>query len=70
MASTSGTWRVRKTTERTPPPPVEEEGSAPRTLSLSDAIEAALLAAPSPSGKKNKKAKHKVLFATGMQHAA
>ncbi|KAJ0180660.1 hypothetical protein K1T71_004064 [Dendrolimus kikuchii] len=74
MASTSGTWRVRKVTEPTPPPPpAEGEGSAPRTLSLSEAIEAALLAAPapspSPSAKKNKKSKHKVLFATGVQHA-
>lgn len=72
MASTSGIWRVRKGFEAQPPPPPpeEEQSSAPRTLSLSDAIEAALLAAPSPSGKKNKKSKHKLLFATGMQHAS
>lgn len=70
MASTSGTWRVRKAVEAPPPPPRDDdEPSAPRALSLSDAIEAALHAAPSPAGKKNKKSKQKnqVLFATGMQ---
>lgn len=67
MASTSGTWRVRKTASPPPtPPPADDEASAPRALSLSDAIEAALHAAPSPSGKKSKK-KQKVLFAIGMQ---
>ncbi|KOB72656.1 RING finger protein [Operophtera brumata] len=70
MASTSGTWRVRKTAPA--PPPLaddDEESTAPRALSLSDAIEAALHAAPSPAGKKNKKSKQKILFATGMQRA-
>lgn len=70
MASTSGTWRVRKVPTPPPPQPAEEEeGTCPRTLCLSDAIEAALHATPSPSSKKNKKTKHKVLFATGMQRA-
>ncbi|CAK1581700.1 unnamed protein product [Parnassius mnemosyne] len=67
MASTSGTWRVRKTAPPTPSPPDADEASGPRALVLSDAIEAALHAAPSPSSKKNKKSKPKVLFATGMQ---
>ncbi|XP_014370570.2 RING finger protein 10 [Papilio machaon] len=71
MASTSGTWRVRKTAPTVPPPPEAEEGAGPRALVLSDAIEAALHAAPapspSPSKKKSKKSKPKVLFATGMQ---
>ncbi|XP_026494880.1 E3 ubiquitin-protein ligase RNF10 [Vanessa tameamea] len=73
MASASGTWRVRKTV--TPPPPApanEDESSGPRALVLSDAIEAALLATSptsKPSGKKNKKSKQKVLFATGMHRA-
>ncbi|RVE47989.1 hypothetical protein evm_007397 [Chilo suppressalis] len=67
MASTSGTWRLRRV-EAPPPPPPEDEPSAPRTLSLSDAIEAALQASPAPSSKKNKKTKaKKILFATGMQ---
>ncbi|XP_053625855.1 E3 ubiquitin-protein ligase RNF10 [Plodia interpunctella] len=73
MASTSGTWRVRKPA---PPPPPAEPSCAPRALSLSDAIEAALHAAPPaaplvapPTGKKNKKSKQKVLFAIGMQRA-
>lgn len=70
MASASGTWRVRKAAPPPPPPPDDDESSAPRTLNLSDAIEAALHAAPSPSGKKNKKSKQKVLFAIGMQRAA
>ncbi|XP_068629836.1 E3 ubiquitin-protein ligase RNF10 isoform X2 [Battus philenor] len=70
MASTSGTWRVRKAAAPpTPPVPEAEEGSGPRALVLSDAIEAALNAAPSPSNKKNKKSKPKVLFATGMQRS-
>lgn len=70
MASSSGTWRVRKTAPAPPPPlpPESDEATAPRTLSLSDAIEAALHAVPSPGGKK-KKSKPKVLFATGMQRA-
>ncbi|KAI5632095.1 zinc finger, c3HC4 type (RING finger) domain-containing protein [Phthorimaea operculella] len=67
MASTSGTWRVRKTAAPPPPPPdPEEEGAAPRALSLSDAIEAALLAKPAGNSKK-KKHKQKLLFATGVQ---
>lgn len=72
MASTSGTWRVRKVATPPPLPPQQEdgEGSCPRTLCLSDAIEAALHATPSSSGKKNKKSKHKVIFATGMQRAS
>lgn len=74
MASTSGTWRVRKTAAPPPPPlSTEDDISAPRALVLSDAIEAALLATsptPKPSGKKNKKTKQKVLFATGMHRAA
>ncbi|XP_013196029.2 E3 ubiquitin-protein ligase RNF10 [Amyelois transitella] len=69
MASTSGTWRVRKPAPAPPPPPDADEVSAPRSLSLSDAIEAALHAAPSSANKKNKKTKQKVLFATGMQRA-
>ncbi|XP_034840552.1 E3 ubiquitin-protein ligase RNF10 [Maniola hyperantus] len=75
MAGASGTWRVRKSAPPPPPPPPDEdEGSAPRAALLSDAIEAALLAS-SPttaphSGKKNKKSKQKVLFATGMHRAA
>lgn len=74
MASASGTWRVRKTVAPPPPPPSnEDEMSGPRALVLSDAIEAALLATSptaQPSGKKNKKTKQKVLFATGMHRAA
>ena len=70
MASTSGTWRVRKVADAPPPPPADDEVSAPRSLVLSDAIEAALHAASSPSGKKNKKSKQKVLFTTGMQRTA
>uniref|UniRef100_A0A2A4JAK1 E3 ubiquitin-protein ligase RNF10 n=1 Tax=Heliothis virescens TaxID=7102 RepID=A0A2A4JAK1_HELVI len=70
MASTCGTWRVRKVAEAPPPPPADDEVSAPRALVLSDAIEAALHAASSPTGKKNKKSKQKVLFATGMQRSA
>ncbi|XP_075969810.1 E3 ubiquitin-protein ligase RNF10 [Anticarsia gemmatalis] len=71
MASTSGTWRVRnKIAEPPPPPPGDDEVAAPRALVLSDAIEAALHAASSPSGKKSKKSKQKVLFTTGMQRAA
>ncbi|XP_013145982.1 PREDICTED: RING finger protein 10 [Papilio polytes] len=74
MASSSGTWRVRKAAPPSPPAPAEE-GAGPRALVLSDAIEAALHAAPapspalapSPSNKKGKKSKPKVLFATGMQ---
>lgn len=69
MASTSGTWRIRKVAPPPPPPPEEDEGSAPRGLNLSDAIEAALHAAPA-SGNKKKKSKPKVLFATGMHRAA
>ncbi|KAI8434765.1 hypothetical protein MSG28_003282 [Choristoneura fumiferana] len=73
MAGTGGMWRVRKVSAPVTPPP-EEEGSAPRALVLSDAIEAALqsgiTATPSSSGKKSKKSKHKVLFATGMHRAA
>lgn len=74
MASTSGTWRVRAPQPPRPAtPPAEDDEAAPRApaLCLSDAIEAALHAAPSPapSGKKNKRAKQKVLFATGMQRA-
>ncbi|KAL0842268.1 hypothetical protein ABMA28_014408 [Loxostege sticticalis] len=69
MASTSGTWRVRKVTEAPPPPPADP--NAPRALCLSDAIEAALHRAPSatPANGKKKKNKQKVLFATGMQRA-
>lgn len=71
MASTGGTWRVRhKAAEPAPAPAADDELGAPRALVLSDAIEAALHAASSPSGKKNKKSKQKVLFATGMQRAA
>ncbi|XP_059056973.1 E3 ubiquitin-protein ligase RNF10 [Achroia grisella] len=72
MASTSGAWRVRKPAAQTPPLPAadNEEGLVPRTLSLSDAIEAALHATPSPTNKKNKKNKHKVLFSMGMQRSA
>lgn len=71
MAGSSGTWRVRPTVSAPPPlPPPDEEGTGPRALNLSDAIEAALHAAPVPSTKKNKKSKQKVLFATGMQRAA
>lgn len=70
MASTIGTWRIRKAVELPPTVPVDEEVSAPRALVLSDAIEAALHAAPSPSGKKNKKSKQKLLFTTGIQRAA
>ncbi|XP_072943437.1 E3 ubiquitin-protein ligase RNF10 [Epargyreus clarus] len=70
MASTSGTWRVRKTALPPPPPPEDDEAAGPRALVLSDAIEAALRTVPSPSGKKNKKNKPKLLFATGMQHSA
>lgn len=67
MASTSGTWRVRQSAPAPPPPPLDDEESfSPRALSLSEAIEAALHAAPSPGAKK-KKSKQKVLFATGMQ---
>lgn len=69
MASTSGTWRIRKVAPPPPPPPEEDEGLAPRGLNLSDAIEAALHAAPGSAGKK-KKSKPKVLFATGMHRAA
>ncbi|XP_023939632.2 RING finger protein 10 [Bicyclus anynana] len=74
MAGASGMWRVRKSTAPPPPPPPDEdEGSEPRAALLSDAIEAALLAS-SPtakgSGKKNKKSKQKVLFATGMHRAS
>ncbi|XP_039746928.1 RING finger protein 10 [Pararge aegeria] len=74
MAGASGTWRVRKSTAPSPPPPPdEEEGFTPRAALLSDAIEAALQAS-SPtaksSGKKTKKTKQKVLFATGMHRAA
>ncbi|KAM3963048.1 LOW QUALITY PROTEIN: E3 ubiquitin-protein ligase RNF10 [Aphomia sociella] len=70
MASTSGTWRVRKSAAPPPPAPTEEDdGLVPRTLSLSDAIEAALHATPSPTTKKNKKNKQKVLFSIGMQRA-
>ncbi|CAF4938198.1 unnamed protein product [Pieris macdunnoughi] len=66
MAGTSGTWRVRKT--NVPPPPIEvnEESHAPRSLVLSDAIEAALQASPSNAPSKKKKSKQKLLFATGM----
>ncbi|CAB3242490.1 unnamed protein product [Arctia plantaginis] len=70
IASTSGTWRVREKPAETPPVAVEEEISAPRVHVLNDALEAALRAAPSPSGKKNKKTKQKLLFSTGMQRAA
>lgn len=76
MASSSGTWRVRPTRAASPPPhpppslDVEEEHSAPRSLNLSEAIEAALHAAPSTSKGRNKKSKQKVLFATGMHRAA
>lgn len=70
MASTSGTWRVRKVAPPPEPPAAEEDSTCPRALSLSDAIEAALQATPSPSNKKKKKSKQKLLFATGMQHAA
>ncbi|CAG9114655.1 unnamed protein product [Plutella xylostella] len=73
MASTSGTWRVRPVAPARPetPPPEDEEGAAPRSVSLSDAITAALDARsePAPKGKK-KKGKQKVLFAMGMQHSA
>lgn len=70
MAGAGGTWRVRKTTPPTPTTPPPEECSGPRTLVLSDAIEAALLAtSPQTSGKK-KKTKQKVLFTTGMHRAA
>ncbi|XP_063821938.1 E3 ubiquitin-protein ligase RNF10 [Ostrinia nubilalis] len=68
MASASGTWRIRKAVEPPPPPP-SDSPPAPRALCLSDAIEAALHAAPAaaePKGKK-KKNKQKLLFATGMQ---
>ena len=70
MASTSGTWRVRKVAPTPEPPAAEEDNTSPRVLSLSDAIEAALHAVPSPSTKKNKKSKQKLLFATGMQRTA
>ncbi|XP_049867448.1 RING finger protein 10 [Pectinophora gossypiella] len=70
MASTSGTWRVRKTAPAPPPPPDDVEASGPRALSLSDAIEAALHAAPASTNNKKKKNKPKVLFATDMQRAA
>ncbi|XP_047988721.1 RING finger protein 10 [Leguminivora glycinivorella] len=72
MAGTSGTWRVRRVSTPPPAPAPEEEGSAPRALVLSDAIEAALMSNVSApfSGKKNKKSKHKVLFATGIHRAA
>lgn len=71
MASTSGTWRVRKVAAPPPEPlTAEEDGTCPRAISLSDAIEAALQATPTPSTKKNKKSKQKLLFATGMQRAA
>lgn len=75
MAGTGGMWRVRKVSAPVSPPSEDEvEGVAPRALVLSDAIEAALQsgisATPSSSGKKNKKSKHKVLFATGMHRAA
>lgn len=69
MASASGTWRVRKATPPSPPP-IEDESTGPRTMVLSDAIEAALHAnSVQPSGKKNKKSKQKLLFATGMHRA-
>ncbi|KAJ8725786.1 hypothetical protein PYW08_003969 [Mythimna loreyi] len=68
MASASGTWRVRAAAPAAPP--AAEDVSAPRSLVLSDAIEAALHAASSPSTKKNKKSKQKVLFTTGMQRTA
>ncbi|CAH2086249.1 unnamed protein product [Euphydryas editha] len=70
MASASGTWSVRKTMP--PPPPAnEDEATGPRTLVLSDAIEAAIIHAGrvQSSGKKNKKSKQKLLFTTGMHHA-
>lgn len=73
MAGTGGTWRVRKVAEAPPPLPTVNDGdeiSAPRALVLSEAIEAALHAASSPSGKKNKKSKQKLLFTTGMQRTA
>lgn len=68
MASTSGTWRVREKPVDLPPAAVEEEVYAPRVHVLNDALEAALRSAPCRSGKKNKKSKPKLLFATGMQH--
>lgn len=69
MASASGTWRVRKAMPL-PPPPIEDESTGPRTMVLSDAIEAALHAnSAQPAGKKNKKSKQKLLFATGMHRA-
>ncbi|CAK1545237.1 unnamed protein product [Leptosia nina] len=73
MAGAGGTWRVRKTTAAPPPPRNDDdkESHAPRSLVLSDAIEAALLAGPSspaPSNKK-KKSKQKLLFATGMNRS-
>ncbi|VVC92685.1 unnamed protein product [Leptidea sinapis] len=76
MAGASGTWRVRKSVQPSPPPPAEheDEGHAPRSLVLSDAIEAALLAtspvSATPNKKKNKKTKQKILFATGMTHTS
>ncbi|GBP14516.1 RING finger protein 10 [Eumeta japonica] len=76
MASTSGTWRVRAPRPVTPPPPPPPDDDAasyaPRALSLSDAIEAALHAAPAGAAptKNKKKSKQKLLFATGMQRAS
>ncbi|XP_045491398.1 RING finger protein 10 [Colias croceus] len=72
MAGTSGTWRVRKTAAPPAPQPKdddEEDGHVPSSLNLSDAIEAALQASLSPSNKKNKKSKQKILFATGMNRS-
>ncbi|XP_041977256.1 RING finger protein 10 isoform X2 [Aricia agestis] len=72
MAGASGTWSVRKAQAPLKPPTEDdEESTGPRNLVLSDAIEAALQASSTkPAGKKNKKNKQKVLFATGMQRSS
>lgn len=68
MASTSGTWRVRKAAAPPSPSPADDDdGLVPRTLSLSDAIEAALHAAPSSTNKKNKKNKPKALYSKSIK---
>lgn len=67
VSNSGGPWRERRVAPAPAAPPADDEVSAPRSLVLNDAIVAALHAASSPSGKKNKKSKQKVLFTTGMQ---
>lgn len=72
MASTSGVWKVRPVKPVVPviDTPQESDSALPHALNLSDAIEAALLTTPTSTKGRNKKSKKKVLFATGLQHAA